>query len=97
MTGKCVPVQEVLLDFTVHYLVSQPTDLVDFALEYFRSVNLCKTTLDHSWMLCLKPVATEISTTVDVALKYFQVYIFSPGTVQCHYPKHRIIWHVHRM
>jgi hypothetical protein len=36
MTGKCVPVQEVLLDFTVHYLVSQPTDLVDFALEYFR-------------------------------------------------------------
>jgi hypothetical protein len=36
MTGKGVPVQEVLLDFTVHYLVSQPTDLVDFALEYFR-------------------------------------------------------------
>jgi hypothetical protein len=29
-------VQEVLLDFTVHYLVTQPTDLVDFALEYFR-------------------------------------------------------------
>ena len=28
--------QEVLLDFTVHYLVSQPPDLVDFALEYFR-------------------------------------------------------------
>ncbi len=58
MTGKCAHVQEVLLDFTVHYLVSQPSDLVDFALEYFRCVNLCKTTLGYSCILCLKKVAT---------------------------------------
>lgn len=30
--------QEVLLDFTVHYLVTQPPDLVDFALEYFSNL-----------------------------------------------------------
>jgi hypothetical protein len=30
----------VLLDFTVHYLVTQPPDLVDFALEYFRWLQL---------------------------------------------------------
>jgi len=27
--------QEVLLDFTVHYLIEQPPDLVNFALDYF--------------------------------------------------------------
>lgn len=27
--------QETLLDFTVHYLVEKPPDIVDFAMEYF--------------------------------------------------------------
>ena len=31
--------QEILLDFTVHYLVEQPGDVVDFALEYFSRLN----------------------------------------------------------
>ena len=31
--------QEILLDFTVHYLVEQPGDVVDFALEYFTRQN----------------------------------------------------------
>ena len=31
--------QEILLDFTVHYLVEQPGDVVDFALEYFTRLN----------------------------------------------------------
>lgn len=31
--------QEILLDFTVHYLVEQPGDVVDFALEYFNRLN----------------------------------------------------------
>ena len=29
-------VQELLLDFTVHYLVTQPPDILDFAVQYFR-------------------------------------------------------------
>jgi len=31
--------QELLLDFTVHYLVSQPPDLLDFAMEYFSALH----------------------------------------------------------
>ena len=27
--------QETLLDFTVHYLVERPPDIVDFAMDYF--------------------------------------------------------------
>ena len=27
--------QETLLDFTVHYLVERPPDIIDFAMEYF--------------------------------------------------------------
>jgi len=30
--------QELLLDFTVHYLVTQPPDILDFAVQYFSSV-----------------------------------------------------------
>lgn len=30
--------QELLLDFTVHYLVTQPPDIVDFAVQYFSSL-----------------------------------------------------------
>ena len=30
--------QETLLDFTVHYLVERPPDILDFALEYFGSL-----------------------------------------------------------
>ena len=31
--------QEVLLDFTVHYLIEQPGDLITFALEYFNKLD----------------------------------------------------------
>ena len=27
--------QETLLDFTVHYLVERPPDIIDFAMDYF--------------------------------------------------------------
>ena len=27
--------QDTLLDFTVHYLVERPPDIIDFAMEYF--------------------------------------------------------------
>ena len=27
--------QETLLDFTVHYLVERPSDIIDFAIDYF--------------------------------------------------------------
>ena len=36
--------QEILLDFTVHYLVEQPGDVVDFALEYFTRLNTSRRT-----------------------------------------------------
>ncbi len=34
--------QEILLDFTVHYLVEQPGDVVDFALEYFNRLHAAR-------------------------------------------------------
>ena len=30
--------QETLLDFTVHYLIERPHDILDFALDYFNSL-----------------------------------------------------------
>ena len=38
--------QEILLDFTVHYLVEQPGDVVDFALEYFNRLNASRRTVN---------------------------------------------------
>ena len=31
--------QETLLDFTVHYLVERPPDIIDFAMDYFTSLH----------------------------------------------------------
>ena len=35
--------QETLLDFTVHYLVEKPPDIVDFAMEYFSRLQAKRT------------------------------------------------------
>jgi len=34
--------QETLLDFTVHYLVERPPDIIDFAMDYFRGLQHAK-------------------------------------------------------
>lgn len=42
--------QETLLDFTVHYLVERPPDIIDFAMDYFNSLHTKRSAaqLNHS-------------------------------------------------
>ena len=42
--------QETLLDFTVHYLVERPPDIIDFAMDYFTSLHSKRSAsqLNHS-------------------------------------------------
>ena len=42
--------QETLLDFTVHYLVERPPDIIDFAMDYFTNLHTKRSAaqLNHS-------------------------------------------------
>ena len=39
--------QETLLDFTVHYLVERPPDIIDFAMDYFSSLHSKRSSAQH--------------------------------------------------
>lgn len=38
--------QETLLDFTVHYLVERPPDIIDFAMDYFSALQTKRNNAD---------------------------------------------------
>ena len=40
---KQILLQEILLDFTVNYLVEQPPDIIYFAMEYFTNLHQKRT------------------------------------------------------
>ena len=39
--------QETLLDFTVHYLVERPPDIIDFAMDYFSNLHSKRNASQH--------------------------------------------------
>jgi len=56
--------QEVLLDFTVHYLIEQPADLIRFAQDYFNRLEASRPPTDGAAAASVAPSAVPTVTVV---------------------------------